>query len=169
MTATQWTIWAWSVLGVVAILMQAVIRLTPHALEVLDGTLTPLHWACVALWTAFMLYTEAWRGFHKQFSPRVVVRAMGVARQGNPLHVVLAPIVAMGLIHGTRKRLVVSRALLVGIIALIVLVRLLPHPWRAIVDVGVVLGLLAGTWSVLWFAVRAAIGDPPDVPSDFPG
>jgi hypothetical protein len=167
-TPAQWAVWAWGVGGVVLILLQAILRLAPRALEVFDGTLTAGHWLAVIVWTAFMIYSEAWRGFHKQFSPRVVVRSLGVARDPVPWRVVLAPIVAMGLVYGTRKRLIVSRALLVGIVALIVGVRLLPHPWRAIVDVGVVIGLLLGTLSIVWFAVRAVRGRPPEVAADFP-
>ena len=168
MTPARWAIWAWGVFGVLLILLQAVIRLSPRALEVFDGTLTPFHWACVVLWTGFMLYTEAWRGFHKQFSPRVVVRSLGIAKDPQPWLVVLAPIVAMGLLHGTRKRLIVSRTLLVGIIGLIAIVRMLPDPWRAIIDVGVVLGLAAGMASIGYFAIRTIAGQPPDVPADFP-
>lgn len=168
MTPARWAIWAWGVGGVILTLIQAIVRLSPRALEVFDGTLTPFHWVCVVLWTAFMLYTEAWRGFHKQFSPRVVVRALRIARDPQPWLVVLAPVVAMGLIHGTRKRLIVSRTLLVGIVALILIIRMLPDPWRAIIDVGVVLGLAAGMASIGWFVIRTIVGEPPDIPADFP-
>ena len=168
LTPARWAVWAWGVGGVVLTLLQAVARLTPKALEVFDGSLTAGHWVAVAAWTAFMLYTEAWRGFHKQFSPRVVVRSLGIARDPQPWLVLLAPVVAMGLVHATRKRLLVSRLLLVGIVTLILIIRLLPSPWRAIVDVGVVLGLAAGTLSIAWFAARTLAGYPPRTPADFP-
>lgn len=166
---TGWVIWAWGVLGVLGILAQAVVRLTPRALGVFEHPLTPLQWALCAVWIVFMLYTEAWRGFHKQFSPRVVVRSLRVAEDRTPWLVLLAPLVAMGLLHGTRKRLIVSRTLLLGIVILVLVVRLLPEPWRAIVDAGVVLGLAAGALSIVWFAVRAGLGTVPPNPADFPG
>lgn len=163
-----WLIWAWGVGGVVLLLAQAIWRLSPQATSVFDGTLTPLQWGLTALWVVFMLYSEAWRGFHKQFSPRVVVRALGLAHRRQPLLVIFAPVVTMGLFYATRKRRIVSRSLLVGIVVLILLVRLLPHPWRGIVDLGVVLGLAGGLLSLLGFAVAAAVGRPPAVAAEFP-
>lgn len=168
LTPAGWVVFAWGVGGVVLVLLQAVGRLTPKALEVFDGTLTAGHWVGVILWTAFMLYTEAWRGFHKQFSPRVVVRSLGIARDPVPWRVALAPVIAMGLLYGTRKRLLVSRILIVVIVGFVLVIRALPHPWRGIVDVGVVLGLLGGTLSIGWFTLRAALGDAPTIAADFP-
>lgn len=168
MSPAKWAIVAWGIGGVVLLLGQAVLRLSPHALSILDGSLTPVQWAIAAGWIAFMLYSEAWRGFHKQFSPRVVVRSLGLAKDPGPWLVLFAPVVAMGLFYGTRKRLIVSRSLLVGIVLLIISVRFLQAPWRGIIDAGVVLGLLFGTLSLLYFAARAVAGNPPDVPAEFP-
>ncbi|HHO51224.1 MAG TPA: hypothetical protein ENK18_10210 [Deltaproteobacteria bacterium] len=163
-----WLIWAWGVGGVLLLLSQAIWRLSPQAAGIFDGTLTPTQWGIAALWTMFMLYSEAWRGFHKQFSPRVVARALGIASDRRPWLVIFAPIASMGLIHATRRRHIVSRSLLAGIILLILLVRALPHPWRGIVDLGVVLGLAVGMLSLLGFAVAAVAGAPPTVPAEFP-
>ncbi len=164
----EWLAWGWGVGGVVAVLLQAVVRLWPRAATVFDGSLTGFQVAMAVGWVAFMLYTEGWRGFHKQFSPRVIVRAAAVAEDGRAWLVLLAPAVAMGLLHATPRRLLVSRLLVAGIVLLVLLVRLLPSPWRAIVDLGVVLGLLAGTVSIVWFAVRAVQGRPPPVDAELP-
>ena len=161
-------VWLWAIGGVVAILLQAVIRLGPRALGVFEEGLTPLQWGITGVWVLFMLYSEAWRGFHLNFSPRVVARASGLMDRPAPLLWLFAPIVAMGLVYATPRRLLVSRLLLGGIVALILLVRQLPEPWRAMVDLGVVLGLAAGTVSVLWFAVRAMLGTGPGVDPQFP-
>jgi len=47
----------------------------------------------------------------------------------------------MSLFYATRKRLIVSWSLIIGITLIVVLVRQLPQPWRGIVDIGVVTGL----------------------------
>lgn len=167
-TSTEWAIFAWGVGGVIAILLQAVTRLTPRALTVFDGGLTVGHWVVVIGWVGFMLYAESYRGFHLQFNPRVIVRAAGVAQDPNPWRVAFAPLVAMGLLYGTRRRLLVSRLLVLGIIGLVLTVRVLPEPWRAIVDLGVVAGLGVGMLSLVGIAVRAVQGQPPAVSPEFP-
>ena len=56
-----------------------------------------------------------------------------------------------------------------AIIILVLLVRLLPQPWRGIIDAGVVLGLLLGIASIVyfWFQSRHKEWVSP-VPADFP-
>lgn len=159
----------WGVLGFSALLVQALLRLTPVALEpVRDGSLTGVQIAIYALWVLFMAYSEGYRGFQKQFSPRMAVRAMHLSRHPRPLLVALAPVFCMGLIHATRKRLIVAWSLLIGIVLLVIGVRALSQPWRGIIDGGVVVGLGWGLLSVLWYFVRALFGHPPDVSPDLP-
>ena len=74
----------------------------------------------------------------------------------------------MGLMHATRRRKTIAWTLLSMIVVLVLLVRQLPAPWRGIVDMGVVLGLVAGLLSVWWFAARTLLGQAPNVPSDLP-
>lgn len=157
----------WGILGVVALLSTSVVRLSTPALEGLASDLSPLQWGLLAGWCAFMLYAEAWRGFHKQFSPRVVQRAFTLPSK--PAWVPFAaPVVAMGLLHATRKRRIVGWSLVTGIFLLVLVVRQLPQPWRGLVDAGVVLGLAGGTASIVWHALRAATGRLPGVPADWP-
>lgn len=168
-TALGWITFLWGVGGVGLILLNPIFRLGALPIQTVQEGLTGTQWAVAIGWIGFMLYSEGWRGFHKQFAPRVAVRALGIARAPRPHLVLLAPFVCMGLLHATRKRKIVAWSLLTGIVILVVLVRQLPAPWRGIIDMGVVLGLIAGLASVLWFAARAASGNPPDVPSDLPG
>ncbi|MEN0061656.1 MAG: hypothetical protein AAGA48_05865 [Myxococcota bacterium] len=167
-TTPEWTIWAWGVGGVVLILSQAVFRLAPRALSLFDMELAAWHVALAVGWVIFMAYTESYRGFHLQFNPRVVVRAAGIAKDPAPWRIALAPLVAMGLLYGTPRRLLVSRLLVAGIVVLVLLVRLLPEPWRALVDLGVVIGLALGVLSLLGFAVQAVLGRLPNVDPEFP-
>ncbi|NJL19527.1 MAG: hypothetical protein HC901_04635 [Bdellovibrionaceae bacterium] len=49
------------------------------------------------------------------------------------------------------------------------MVRHVPQPWRGLIDVGVVLGLLWGLCAVLVFSVHVARGLPFHYPADLPG
>lgn len=168
MTFGRWLVVAWGIGGVVIVLVQAIVRLFPAAVGLLDEDLEPHHLVATAVWVAFMLYTESWRGFHQRFAPRVVVRALGIADDRRPWIVLLAPIVTMGLLYATPRRLVATHLLVAGIVGLVIGVGLLPPPWRAIVDLGVVLGLAGGTLSLLVHTARALRGNPPAISADFP-
>lgn len=160
---------AWGIGGVLGFLANAVIRLWPLASQpIRSGAMTPTLWAAAGLWIAFMAYTEGYRGFHRAFSPRVVVRAFWLARNPRPHLVVLAPIFCMGLIHATRTRKIVSWSILLGVVGLILLVRGLEQPWRGIIDGGVIVGLALGAASVLYHALRAIGGREPNRPPDVP-
>jgi len=116
----------------------------------------------------FNAYAEGYKGFHLAAAPRLVARALWLSRNPSPVRVVLAPLFCMGLFHATKKRLIVSWCLYIGIVILIILVRQLPQPYRGIVDAGVVVGLTIGTASVIYYVVRALRGHEPTVPPDIP-
>ena len=159
----------WGVLGVGLLLLQAVVRLTPIALEPLRaGHLTTLQAGVYAGWVLTSLYTEGYRGFQKAFVPRTVARAFHLPRVGRPLLTVLAPAFCMGLVHATRRRLITSWTIVTMIVTAVVLVRRLPPPWRGVVDGGVVAGLLYGIVA-LGLAYRRAVGGAvPVYPLDLP-
>jgi hypothetical protein len=160
---------AWGLLGVTALLGQAIWRLTPPAIEAFARhRLTPTQWVAAAGAVVFMGFFEGYKGFQRGFSPRVVKRALHLARHPRPLHVALAPLFSMGLLHASRKRLVVSWSIVVAVLAAVALVRHVAQPWRGIIDAGVVVGLAWGLAAVVAFALRAAAGRPPAVPADLP-
>lgn len=159
---------AWGVLGVIAVLAQALWRLTPFAIDAVRGGLTPLQWVVLVVWTLVAAHAEGYRGFHRGFSPRVVARALYLGEHRRPLFVALAPLYCMALFHAARRRLIVARSFLAGLVVLIVLVRQLSQPWRGIVDCGVVVGLVMGVASILWFYARALGGAPPPSGGDLP-
>lgn len=162
----------WGMLGVVALLLSAILRLAPIAAEPLTTGMTPVQWALYVGWALFNAYAEGYRGFQKAFVPRSVARAFYAGRYPRPLHVALAPIFCMGLFFATRKRLIVSWSLVIGITALVSLVRGLDQPWRGIVDGGVVVGLTYGTGALVVAFVGVLRGAPitvsPQVPADAP-
>ena len=149
----DWMVVAWGVGGVLALLANAIVRLSPIAAEALTMELGALHWAALAGWVVFMGYAEGWRGFHRRFSPRVVARAFHLGRRRPLGSALLAPEFYM--------------SLFVGISALVVLVRMTPQPWRGIVDAGVVIGLGVGSLSIGWHVLRSLrLG--PQLPTDLP-
>ena len=159
----------WGIAGVVALLTQAILRLAPLAIEpARTGSLGLGHLAVLAAWIAVAGYAEGYRGFHQQFCPRVVARAQHLSAHPRRLHAILAPAFCMGLVHATRKRLIVSWSVSLGVIGLIVLVRQLAQPWRGIVDAGVVLALAWGALMLVYLAARALAGHRMSVPPDVP-
>lgn len=147
----------WAAGGVAVLFIQAVLRLLPRALEALHAP-TPLELAAYLACVAFLGYTEGYRAFHLQFIPRVVARALALARDPSPLRVVFAPFFAMALFDATRRRLFVSWAVALGVIGLIALVQWLPMPWRGMVDGGVVVSLAWGIARMVQLLGRAAAG-----------
>ena len=162
---------AWGVLGVVALLSQAILRLTPLALEAMRSGLSTGQWITLVLWVAFMAHAEGYRGFHTRLSPRVVARAAYLLRgKLTWARVVFAPFFCTRLFGASKKGMWTSRILLSAIFGLIVIVRSLDQPWRGIIDAGVVVGLGIGVSSIVYHAIRALAGRPsaadPDLPED---
>jgi hypothetical protein len=77
----------------------------------------------------------------------------------------------MGYFHAPKRRRITSISVTAGIIVLIILVRLLPQPWRGIVDAGVVVGLAWGLISLIIFSFQALSREQfkysPDVPEEY--
>ena len=63
----------------------------------------------------------------------------------------------MALFHA-KQRIIIAWVLVFAIVGLVILVRLLPQPWRGIVDVGVVVELLIGSLSILYIYLQALFG-----------
>jgi hypothetical protein len=156
----------WGVLGVMLIVGEAVVRLAGFARAALAVGLDTLQWVVAALWIVLMAVFEGYRGFHRKFSPRVVARALHLGRAARPIDVVLAPLYCMSLYGASRRGVRAAWLLVVFIVALILLVRLLPQPWRGIIDAGVVAGLGIGLASMTYFSLRALAGKPPAIDPD---
>ena len=160
----------WGVLGFSFLIGSAVYRLTPRALvPINEGLLTS--WWLWALYGGSILvntYVEGYKAFHKATSPRIVARAMYLARNPRPLFVLLAPLFCMGLFYATKKRLIVNWCVYVGVITLIILVKMAPQPYRGIVDAGVVVALSVGLLSLFFYFAKALAGAEMPVPPDVP-
>ena len=160
---------AWGLLGVLALLARALITLSPIAIEAVVGGLTALQWAIAIGWVGFMAYSEGYRGFQKRFAPMVGARLLVIRDRPTLLRTVLAPMFCMGLIDATRRRLLVSWGVLVGVVLLIIAVRFAPQPWRGIIDLGVLVGLTWGSLAVIGHAIAALRTGIPRVSAKLPG
>lgn len=145
----------WGLGGVLLLLSSAFFRLSPLTAEALSMELTAVHWAFLSFWLPFMAYSEGYKGFQLKFSPRVVARAWHLSRAPRPLHLLFAPVFCMGYFHASRRRKITSWAISVGIVGLVALVKLLPQPWRGLVDLGVLLGLGWGALAIVILAIQA--------------
>lgn len=81
---------------------------------------------------------EGYKGFQQKFSPLVVKRSFTLGSGSTSfLHYLLAPLYSMGLFHATKKRMIVSWSVTIGVAAIVAAVKRLPYPYRNIVDAGV--------------------------------
>jgi hypothetical protein len=159
----------WGVAGQGTLLLVAVLKLSRAALAGLTGPgIGAVHWALAAASVAFLCYFQGYRGFQRRYAPFVAARAAHLARHPRLAHAIAAPFYACGLLHASPRRRAATTLLYVTMAALAIGLTHLPHPYRAIVDLGVACGLLWGAVSLLVFASRAAVGLPPAVALDLP-
>lgn len=151
------------------LLLNAVVRLTPRAIEAVDAGMTAPQWLLFAASIAFNAYAEGYRAFQLQFSPRVVARAFHLMEHPGPWwHTALAPFYCMGLFHASRRRIIISWAVLVGVVILVIVVNRMAQPWRGILDAGVVVGLSWGVVALVVNTVQARRGRLPSINPDLP-
>jgi len=163
-TATaSWLGWfaaSWGVLGFALLLGNALLRLSPMAWVALtEYTLSALQWVLLIAWCLFMLISEGYKGFQKAFSPRFAARARWLRDHPRFWPALLAPLFCMGFFGATRKRKIVIWCLTLAIVVMVILIRLLPQPWRGIIDAGVVLGLSWGLFASLIFSFQALFSE----------
>ena len=158
--------WAtWGVLQVVLVLGNAIKRLWPIAIQPFaQKDFSLYHWGAYVAWALFMMKTEGYDAFQQKFSPLVVKRAFGLNDNRSILRCLLAGPYSMGLFGATKKRMIVSWAVSIGVGVLIAVVKRLPYPYRSIIDAGVVAGLSYGTLATLVIYLKALLfGHEPSV------
>lgn len=145
----------WGIVGVAGMLFFAIYRIFHAMLSALSVEIIWFHWLALIVSVVFMAYSEGYKGFQQNFSPRVAARILYLSREANCLNGLLAPLFCMGYFGTTRRRQMTSILLTCMLIVLVLLVRQMPQPWRGIIDAGVIVGLLWGVISLLvyvWLA-----------------
>jgi hypothetical protein len=161
----------WGLAGVFSLIGSAVYRLSIIAVNAFSYQFLWYHWTCLTLLIYFMAYVEGFRAFQQGFSPRVAARAKYLNDHPDLIRSLLAPVFCMAYFHAPRRRRITSISVTIGIIILVILVRLLPQPWRGIVDGSVVVGLAWGLVSLIVFGYQALTSEQfpysPEVPDTF--
>ncbi len=147
----------WGIGGVVLLLAYAVIRLYPKSVAAFDFSFSWYHWLAFAVNILFMAYSEGYKGFQANFSPRVVARAKYLSSHAKPYQLFFAPLFCMGFFDAPKKRRISTFILTIMIIILVIIVQWLPQPWRGILDAGVVVGLTWGILATLAYTIQAMI------------
>ncbi len=155
-----WIAYSWGGFGVVLLLVRSTVRLALQGHRMLSSFhLTTAHWCALVAWTAFGTYAEGYRGFQKRFCPRVSARTRWLALHGSALDLALGPLFCLGLVRATRRRLITSWSITLGIVGLVALVSRMPPLPRGIVDFGVALplGWGAGCLVVMYWRDRHTV------------
>jgi len=145
----------WGLCGFFYLIFNALNHLTRMSLAAFENPLTPLQWFLLIANVLFMAYSEGYKGFQKNYSPRFAARARYLVYNGNLTDQLLAPLFCMNFFNAPKHRIITSMVLLVMIVVLILVFRMLPQPWRGILDAGVVVGLSWGAIASLWFCFIA--------------
>lgn len=168
--ATRNTVAAvWGASGVVAICMFAIWRLAQYTFQAFEMPFTALQWVALVANIVFMAWSEGYRGFQLKFSPRAAARALHLYRVPTRWWTrLLAPLFCFGYFQASRRVLIVTWSLTLGIVVLVLLIHQLDQPWRGIIDAGVVVGLTWGVVSLVANYIKAfgsgAYPAPPEVP-----
>merc|ERR1712232_560957 len=115
----------------------------------------PWQWGLLVATLLFFAYMEGYKGFQKGFAPRVVTRAWVVSEEFRSAnmkrfrHKMFAPAFCIGYFHGSRKRVISSWSVTLTIFLVVVGVKRLGNPYRAIIDAGVIVGLAWGVVSII--------------------
>lgn len=149
----------WGAVGLCALLVYAIARLSVVIAAGWEEAWQPRHVVVAVVNAVFMAWSEGYRGFQQRFSPRSAARVKWLRHHATPLRALLAPLFVMGYFDAPRRRLLGAYGLTLGIVVAIVAIHALSQPWRAALDIGVVLGL---SWGLATFlaALRSAFAAP---------
>jgi len=149
----------WAIFGLLALLGFACWRLSAYTIDSFSMPLNWMHWVVFVAWTIFMAHGEGYKGFQKKFSPRFAARCKYLSHSTTTLQLILAPLFCMAYFHAPKKRVIATFALTIMIIIFIFAFRLIPQPWKGLLDFGVVFGLAWGAVSTLYYCFKAFTDD----------
>jgi len=160
----------WAIVGFSLLILFAITRLGAISLDSLNYEFQWFHWLALLASVVIMAYSEGYKGFQLKFSPRFAARCHHLRYNPTALHMILAPLFCMGFFHTTRTRKIATFALTLMILCFIQIAHFLPQPWRGILDLGVVTGLVWGLLSLYANLIKAFGPDdfnhPPELPEE---
>jgi hypothetical protein len=146
----------WGAGSIVLSLFDAIARLSKFVIEgVHVGLLRPSMIGLTVAWCVVIVYYEGVRAFGQALAPRIAARLWSIAARRQWLAIALAPLHALSLFDSNAKRVRVSWLLLAFVVTMILFVRKLPQPYRASIDLGVVLALSYGSYCIVRECVLA--------------
>ncbi len=149
----------WAIVGLLVLLGFASWHLSAYTITSFQMSLTWIHWVVFFGFTIFMAYSEGYKGFQKKFSPRFAARCKYLLNNTTVLQLILAPIFCMAYFHAPKKRVIATFALTIMIILFILSFRFIPQPLKGILDFGVVIGLIWGVISTVYYCFKAFTDD----------
>lgn len=134
----------WAVFGVAATLLEAIYRVSARAIVTLSSGLSVTEWMAFFITVLLLGYFEGYRALQKRFVPHVVARALEAGHLRNPLWVLFAPLYALSLMGAERRAFLRAWVSVALIASAVLVVRILPEPWRGIIDGAVAIALSMG-------------------------
>lgn len=147
----------WGVTGILILLATGIMRLIPVVFDAYAYHLTWYQWISTIFFTFFVTYLKGYRVFQLKLAPRFVNRAMNIYEHPTLMRCVLAPFYCLGYFQAPRKKQFTSLGMTVGMVIVVMLVRLLPQPWRGILDFSVVVALVWGILALPVISIRNLI------------
>ena len=127
----------------------AVYRLGGRGFETLTAGLTVPQWTALTVLVLGFVYVEGIRALQHRWVPRMLGRASQLDEEERRTPRIVGPLFAMSLLFAPRTQMARAWLLTSGIVSMVVLVRLLPDPWRGIVDLAVAAALAWGIGAIL--------------------
>ncbi len=153
----------WGIGGIFLLLGYALWRLTPKAIDAFSFEWTTWLWVLFIANVGFMAYSEGYKGFQLNFSPRVAARSRYLFHHGNWWQLLTAPAFCMAFFSAPKRRVIATWILTLSIVLLVIIFQQLSQPLKGILDAGVVVGLTWGIVSMLISVFRVWTGkESPD-------
>lgn len=140
---------AWAVMGVSALFATATYRLGTRGVAVIRDGLGGWEWMALAALTLVFVYGEGFLALDKKWVPGLMRRARELREERSLVLRVLAPLYGLSLIGAPPAKLLPSWLGSLAIIGAVLAIRILPDPWRGIVDFAVASALAWGLVAIL--------------------
>jgi hypothetical protein len=144
----------WGVAGILAVIAYAVVGLAARALSIKSYDLMWYHWAALVFGTLILIYAKSYRGFLLRLAPGIALRARSIRAKPTAARVIFAPFYCMGFFGSGVRTQVRMIFITLAMVAMIIVVRNLPEPWRAILDFGIAVALTLGFCFILMESLR---------------